>query len=403
MNPSSAAYTKVKTMAIILMAGSLMMLTGCGVPWTKAVQYGQVDQERFAESVQITTQRDLIFIPVSIQGKTYRFLFDTGAPLSISEELQSTYGFKEVSKGNIVDSDDNKKSVSWVKVDAMSIGNVTFTGHAAFVGDFRENPVLKCLDVDGIIGGNLIRQCNWTIDRENKSVHLYSFHDTPQRAGSTTVPFITDSQYNMFIPLPVGNATINNVLVDYGSNGSLSLQPKIFNTLKERNIITTTFSERGFNQSGIVGHAVPLNREITWSDSVRLGTLTNKEVMVRTGPTTSIGNGILSRYKVHIDWNQHQLHLEPRVEGPSPQKPAGFRLGYNEQQGIHVQAVTEHSDAYNKGVRPWQKVLKIDDIPLETEADFCRYVIHKAGATIYLEWIDDRGEKQRATLKRMED
>lgn len=45
--------------------------------------------------------KGVIIIPVEINGKTYRFLFDTGAINSISDDLQEELGFNVVSTGII--------------------------------------------------------------------------------------------------------------------------------------------------------------------------------------------------------------------------------------------------------------------------------------------------------------
>lgn len=376
------------------------VFSGCAVPWSKALQYGQPELATFRDSVAIAVQRDLIFIPVTIEGATYRFLFDTGAPLSISEELQTTHAYKKVSEGNIIDSDNNRRAVNWVSVNAIGIGGVNFKDQTAFVGDFQSNPLLKCLEIDGIIGGNLIRHCNWTIDREGMSLHVYSADQNPSRENATAIPFTTDNQFNIYTSLPIGNATVKNVLVDYGSNGAVAVSEQIFNTLKQQGIIENAYFEKGVNQSGIIGNEVPLDREITQTNSIRFGNEQLQDLVIRTGPTTSIGNGLLSRFIVHIDWQENQLYLTPRVTQNTARKPAGFRLGYNDTKGIYVQSVIEKSDAWNKGLRPMQKVLKIDDLSLVTFQDFCSYVNHYSGNKIYLEWIDEEGKAQQATLSR---
>ena len=105
----------------------------------------------FRDTVFIEIHKGLIFLPVIIEGKEYRFLFDSGAPLSISNMLQNNHGFEIVSMGKIIDSDHNRKKVKWSQVDAIHIGDISFTQQTAFIGDFDANPLFKCLKIDGII------------------------------------------------------------------------------------------------------------------------------------------------------------------------------------------------------------------------------------------------------------
>ena len=364
----------------------------CAVKWTDAIQYGSVTKASNIESVNIEIRNKLIVVPITIQGKEYRFLFDTGAPLSISEELQENTNFKTLSKGNIVDSDYNRKKVKWVQVDSINIGNVSFKNQTAFVGDFDANPIMSCLGIDGIIGSNLIRQYNWTIDQEKHSLSLSSKIGTDTRKESFVLPFKTDNQYNIYLDINIGKSSIKNVLVDYGSNGSIALSNEIFNILQENNIVNKTFIEKGINQSGIIGKPVELNRQVSYSDSVRINNLSFKNVMLRTGKTVSLGNDFLSRFKLTIDWNNKNLYLIKLCKETDKAVTAGFRIGYKLEKGIYVQSVMEKSDAYNKGVRPNMEVVKIDSLDFKNGSEFCDYVDHRLKNQIFLELINSKGK-----------
>lgn len=285
------------------------MAMGCSTKWTQAIRYGNVANTENKETVEIEINKKLIIVPVYLGGKKYRFLFDTGAPFSISKALQNNNDFELVSKGNIRDSDHNRKKVHWVKVDSIRVGSVLFTNQTAFVGDFEANPILRCLKVDGIIGSNLIRHCNWTIDQEHQTLSLFDSIEKEDLKECTIVPFRTDNQYNMFIDVNFGSAKVKNVLVDYGSNGSVALNNSIFSTLKDRQVISDPFLETGLSQSGIIGKPINFQRKLSFSDSAKINKLMLRHVVVRTGKTVSVGNNLLSRFRVTIDWENKNLYL----------------------------------------------------------------------------------------------
>lgn len=376
-----------------LLITCLIVSQGCSLEWTEAIRYGSVSNRNTTEVVDIEIQKKLIIIPINIGGKEYRFLFDTGAPFSISNQLQKENSFKIVSKGNIVDSDHNRKKVNWVKVDSISIGAVVFLNQTAFVGDFESNPLLNCLEIDGIIGSNLIRHYNWTIDQEQNFISLSSIIEKSAFKEYVIIPFETDYQYNIFIDLHFGQTKVTNILVDYGSNSSITLNNEIFSTLKEKNIINETFIENGIIQSGIIGKPVELSREITYSDSVRTNSLQLKNVMIQTGKTVLIGNGFLSRFNVIIDWSNKKLYLSKREKEVDRGGSAGFRLGYAIDKGVYIQSVIENSDAYNKGIRPNMKVVSIDSLNFVKGSNFCDYVDHELKDEILLEIIDSKGQR----------
>lgn len=399
---SVAVIRRMKSKFTIgFLIGILIHLTyGCSVEWTEAIRSGEVPQNEFRETVAVEVRKGLIFLPVLIEGKEYRFLFDSGAPLSISNRLQDDHLFEIVSKGNIVDSDHNKKKVKWAQVDTIHIGGIPFTHQTAFIGDFDANPLLRCLEIDGIIGSNLIRHCNWTIDQKKMSLTLFNRIEGLDLKKGITIPFETDYQYNMFTDINFGQVRIKNVLVDFGSNGSIALNDQIFTTLKKRNIIGETLIEKGMQQSGIVGKTVDLRREIVFSDSVHIDHFYLKKVMLRTGKTVSVGNKLLSRFKITIDWNDKNLHLVENAKIQDSIRLSGFKLGYSANQGVYVQSVLENSNAYNQGIRPSMKAVKLDGLDFESRNDFCDYISHESGDTIFLQVIDSTGHKKDYYIER---
>jgi hypothetical protein len=391
---------KNNLLTLFILVAIFALTTGCSINLAKSLSLGEVQPKQFKETVQIEVHNGLIFLPVTIQGKVFNFLFDSGAPFSISKKLQNEFGFKIITKGNIVDSDHNRKSVNWAQVDAIRIGDVDFLEQTAFIGDFDKNPLLKCLNIDGIVGSNFMRHCIWTIDQKEMKLVLSNVIDQQIIEESTKIPFTTDFQYNIFLDINIGDATVRNILMDYGSNGSIALSEEIFSVLKNRDIIKRTILEKGNKQSGIIGKPVELNREITFVDSVVLGELTIDDVMSRTGETVSIGNKLMSRFKVTIDWKSKNLYFKKNETTSVSKEFAGFNLGYDVENGIIVQRVIESSDAYKKGIRANMKVLKLDDLDFENDHDFCDYAKHKAGDQIYLQVIDATGQKKEFNFEK---
>jgi hypothetical protein len=380
------------TLGTIFAAAILTLFTfSCTVKWTEAIHFGKVVQDYIPETVDIKIQNRLIVVSVAIRGKSYRFLFDTGAPFSISQQLQQDHQFKIISKGKIVDSDHNRKQVDWAQVDSISIGGALFLDQTAFVGDFEANPLMKCLQIDGIIGSNLIRQSNWTIDQEQQTLSISSIDAYLDFGNSISIPFQADYQYNMFIDVGFGKSTVKHVLVDYGSNGSIALSNEIFSILEDRNVFDTYVIEKGVKQSGIIGSPVALERKITFSDSVKLNELSLKSVLVKTGETVSIGNQLLSRFQVTIDWKNKRLYLTEPIEETERVTLTGLRMGYSDEKGIYVQSVIEGSNADQAGIRPDMKVLKFDSLDFEGIHDFCDYAGYSPRDSIAIQLIDSLG------------
>ena len=245
-----------------------------------------------------------------------------------------------------------------------------------------------------------MKQCNWTIDQQANTVTLYKNEDGHDHTNCITVPFTIDRQYDMYMNFRVGRATVKNALVDYGSNGSITLKDDAFELLKDEGIIGQTLVQKGQKSSGIYGKPVDLKREFHSSDSVSIDSLFLEKMSMRSGHKSMVGTGFLSRFTVTIDWDDRQIHFSPTDEEPEPIEIVGFSLSYSPGIGMFVQSVVEPSNAVLAGIRPNMKVTKVDTLNFEEGADFCDYVFYEFGDRIFVEAVDSVGQKRQYNFDR---
>ncbi|MBR9914431.1 MAG: clan AA aspartic protease [Algicola sp.] len=377
----------------------LFTLSNCSSTWSDYIDKGTVSKTDFEETTDIELINNLVITEVKIKGKTYKFLFDSGAPLSISETIQNDLDFKILSSDYIVDSDNNRKKVDWVQLDEIQIGKLSFNNQTAFVGNFSSNPVLKCLGIDGIIGSNLIRQMNTTINQQEKSI-IFSDKNKPVIDYDFSIPFKSDVQHNIFIDLKIGDIRLNNVLIDYGSNAGFSIDADIWSKLKANGIIEKTITEEGIQQAGIIGEPILFLREYAIIDDLSIGNHELNVIVLRTGKTTSIGNRILSKYLITIDWKTKTLYFTQDEFTHFNEEYYGFKLGYSKSKNVYIQSVIENSQAQKLGVLPNYKVTKFDEINFNGNEDFCDYVFLKKKERVYIEVEDSNGRSIAFTIKK---
>src|SRR5690554_2731746 len=65
----------------------LLLFTVACTNFSKIYNSGSITSSNYYSEVIYETRLDLIILPVQIRGETYQFLFDTGAPNVISNEL----------------------------------------------------------------------------------------------------------------------------------------------------------------------------------------------------------------------------------------------------------------------------------------------------------------------------
>ena len=123
----------------------------------------------FVDTIDIEFDKHRILLPIEIEGKKYRFLFDTGATQGVVFTNNRVPYIKEV--GNVVSLDINNQTdtVRVVQLPAFRLGSLLIDGYLAIVG--RSGAVSR--GYDGIIGFDLINKglcCK--IDAENHRMIL---------------------------------------------------------------------------------------------------------------------------------------------------------------------------------------------------------------------------------------
>ena len=246
-----------------------------------------------------------------------------------------------------------------------------------------------------------MRHANWTIDQNLNKLTLSNIDGQNIQEESIIVPFQTDIQYNILISAGIGASTVKNLTVDYGSNGPIALPENVFSILKERRIINETYLEIGSQQSGIIGKRVTINREIAFIDSLKIKGLNIDDVELRTGSSGLIGNKVLSRFLVTIDWDKKNLYFSKNNAKVNNHKSFGFKLGSADNGTVYIQSVIENSEAFNKGIEPGMQVLKFHSLDFSMGNDYCDYLsLVDAPEKISVVIVDSEGQKKVVQIER---
>ncbi|MCG6191101.1 aspartyl protease family protein [Maribellus maritimus] len=392
-----------RTVIVSLLVGYFLFFSqSCTQSWTKAIQKGKIQDGSFFEIIYSENENGLLTVPVEIDGEKYRFLFDTGAILSISEKVQKKLNFKTVSRGNIVDSDNHKTRVKYVQIDTLFIGEIPFFEQTAFVTDLDKNPVIACMNIDGIIGSNLMRHCSWAIDYQNNQIAL--FNDTINLLSNAgyQIPFRSDNQYSQLLQFEFGKAKLKNLKLDYGSNGSITLPKKGFEVLKQHEIVEKTAKVSGYSQSGISGKVSELKGELALADTIKAGDLKIPEVEIKTGKSGLLGTEVLSRFIVSIDFKTQTIFLEPVDDTFPDYSTFGFNVGYSGEKQMYVMQVVENSSAEKAGVTPGMQILKVDSLLFNSNSPLCDFIQYNSlpKENITLELLDKSGKREKVDLRK---
>ena len=104
---------------------------------------GEVKSKDYYEEVGFEFIKDKIIVPVSIEGKEYRFILDTGAPNIISNEINNLISPKLIKTIPVSDASGKKENLKVVSVKNLILGNIEFINTATLVYDLNSNPIFK--------------------------------------------------------------------------------------------------------------------------------------------------------------------------------------------------------------------------------------------------------------------
>lgn len=256
-------------------------------------------------------------------------------------------------------------------------------------------PVLKLKPVtgdyaDGILGLKCCSNSVLEINYQQQFMKIYPNTDSVNLSGFSKIDFeFVDDR--MLIP---GTVKINDTvkvegsfLVDLGMAGTLALSGITANRYKLDKAVTNRIFSYAKN-SGVGGESAEY---IFRADSLHIGNFSFGAVKASfgidsTGATTSskkhlgmIGNEILEKFEVVIDFSSKHLYLKPNDSFNKPFKLQGPGFTYSDRSktlgGWIVNGFYKNSNAEKSGLQVNDKIIsvnniKVSDIPFEQQKDF---------------------------------
>jgi hypothetical protein len=141
---------------------------------------GQAEKENYYTQIPYQDVNGKIVVEVLLNGKLRKFIVDTGAPLSITENLSEELNLEVLGYNNMSDANGVEDSVKAVSLSGIDIGGVVFNDIPAIVKDWD---AYSCFGADGMIGSNLLRNSIIRFDSEEKIITLTDNYSVNQFLG----------------------------------------------------------------------------------------------------------------------------------------------------------------------------------------------------------------------------
>ena len=277
---------------------------------------GSINLKEYYEEIPYQLELGKIIIPVSINGKSYRFLLDTGAPNLFSPNVLKELSIKETDSINVSDANNQDQSMKFVVVPHLKIGNLTFENQAGLVYDLEKHNLLNCYKIDGFVGSNLLRNSIIKINGTSKTITITN---KIKLLNIDKKPINMKSIGNQKSPYVELKFTSNNqkkssdmVLVDTGMDGFYDMSKRAFSIFEKNKVFEVLFSATGIGDSGLFGVGISNEQKLIEIAQANLNQQKINSILVTTtsDENSRIGLEMLKHGDITLDFLNKKFYFE---------------------------------------------------------------------------------------------
>ena len=334
---------------------------------------GLVNSKNEIEEIKIIIINDLPLCQVEIEGKTYNFLVDTGAPTVISDEIFQTLKIKESHKSSMTDSQNKKRQEKFVKIPLIKIGNLIFKNIGSAVIKFDNNE-LKCYGFDGIVGANLLAHlfCEFNY-QENKIFVSKKISEFSIENYDFSLQFNPKNQKTPIINGKIFDKNLSFTF-DTGFAGNIKIPNNLEyykNKISEEKLIISN----GASSIGLYGKS-DFNKTVELKNNIYIDNILFEDELIDSGESTLIGNKFLKDYIFLIDWKNNKIYFKNLNNRSEKQiNSFGFSYLFNNGKALVVSKVEDKNIPINLG----DEIIRIDDFDFTSikNEETCKYFLNK--------------------------
>lgn len=278
-----------------------------------SLSQGKTTEKDYLTTIPYEEIKEKIIIEGIINGKTYKFILDTGAPMLIFKKLADKLNLSTAQDVTITDQSNKIDTMETVILPQLKIGEVTFNNIPTLVSD---DSVFECFGIDGFIGSNVFRNSAVQFSSINKTVTIT---DSPKRLKLKSKPskLVLNPQSNPYIWLEHkdrANDGREQLLFDTGMDGFYDISMRIYKEhFKKMPHLNVVAQASGTFSMGIHGIAEPRENYKFLIPELAINAISFKNVTTETtyDNYSRIGARLLKYGTVTVDYKGKKFYFDP--------------------------------------------------------------------------------------------
>jgi predicted aspartyl protease len=295
---------------LLICLGLTFIFSSC-----KILNQGKIKQKKYLQEISYQKIQGCIVVPVTINGKMYNFIFDTGATLAISDKIYKELNLKAIRQINAFDEAGEKATMRLIMLPEIDIQGITFrnTAGAVFPENAESSKLAECFGIDGVIGRNMLRNSIVQFDEQHKQMIItndskrvllqHKEYQEMKLSFWQNSPFIN-------ITMQKGAQKLDHrVLFDTGNTGFFRLSLNKSNS----SVVDTLAESEGAVGLGAYGfYKKQKNLLLRIPEFAVNGFIFNDVITTKTsGNDSGIGNVFLQYGKTTLDYKKKRFYFEP--------------------------------------------------------------------------------------------
>lgn len=322
--------------------------------------------QTFQDTIPFRNNLGLIVVPIKFNGIEKQFAFDTGAERSIA------YGWakktlKQTGKTITINSSSGLKSkMRFYNSGKIELGSRKIRGHTIL--NAPKNEIFACHNIDGVLGVDIIKALNWTIDYQKKIIIMYPASFFPENIQTMHQLNFDFSKNRPYVYLKLKNNTLK-FLVDTGAGGASNISKRNYHLTNLDNYPKRTFYSGNFDVNGILTYSKPTIFKISEmkSNKVTLSPL----IYYNNQKSTKIGNKLWKDKQLFISLKNKQLYVSDNKINQVHQSFSCTVMYYRGK--MRIMRIEIGSNLWNKGVRQGDEILLFDGKYFQNFCDLDQY------------------------------